>query len=136
MFVVVIVSEFLRLEVTCNTVYIDDCCSVLDMTHITGGSTAKQIDDWFSLKPIENHKAVPRSAAKPEKPKEQVPMRTTFKPRYMRKPSTYDQPNQYPSLLPSSPPATNHPFTFPPINRPPQLQGHYPVSPPSYINGS
>ena len=69
---------------------------VLDMTHITGGSTAKQIDDWFSLKPIENHKAVPRSAAKPEKPKEQVPMRTTFKPRYMRKPPTSDQSNQYP----------------------------------------
>ena len=111
---------------------------VLDMTHITGGSTAKQIDDWFSLKPIENHKAVPRSAAKPEKPKEQVPMRTTFKPRYMRKPPTSDQSNQYPSLLPSSPPAANHPFTYPPINRPPPLQGHYQgsTSPPSYINSN
>ncbi|KAI6646684.1 ATP-dependent RNA helicase TDRD9 isoform X3 [Oopsacas minuta] len=108
------------------------------MTHITGGSTAKQIEDWFSLKPIENHKAVPRSAAKPEKPKEIVPIRTTFKPRYMRKSSGPDQSNQYSPLLPNSPPSISHPLTFPPINRPPPLQSHQvgTTSPPIYMNST
>ena len=104
------------------------------MTHITGGSTAKQIQDWFSLKEIQILKTVPRNAAKPEKPKEQVPIRTTFKPRYMRKDSGSDQP-QYPSLLPNSASSNSHPLTFPPINRPPPLQSHQltPTSPPTHM---
>lgn len=99
------------------------------MSNISGGATNQMILDWFSLKPIEKTKCVPRSTSKPvTNITEHVPL-YKFKSQYRRSGFTSNSDREYQFSNTAVHERRSQASDFAPINAPPPISKHLPITP-------